>query len=85
MPTLAFGSAAVPRDVHRHEHAEGRSPGQRVAFHDAAVIPDDLGNECKTEATGIFVCTVTLDGYLEITDGSPVHAKTLVYHGDVLR
>jgi hypothetical protein len=37
---------------------ESRVPGLRVAFDDAAMIANDLRNQCKSEATSLrFVVT----------------------------
>ena len=37
--------------MHRHEDSKNRPSGETVAFNDAAMIPDDLGNQSKTEAS----------------------------------
>src|SRR5690606_22176893 len=40
----------------RHEDAEGRSTLRGIAFDDAAVLADDLGNEGQPQAGAVLLC-----------------------------
>ena len=48
---LLLGGAPVSRHMHWHQDPERRSARQAVALDDSSVVPNHLGNQCKTEAT----------------------------------
>src|SRR5579872_5589083 len=48
---LRLRAAAVARGIHWHQHAEGGPPRGRIALNGTPMIADDLGDQCKSEAT----------------------------------
>src|SRR6202035_4829014 len=50
--TLLLSRYAAVRTmrVERHEHAEGRSPRKGFTFDDPAMVTDQLGHKCKSQA-----------------------------------
>src|SRR5262249_49233505 len=52
--TSGFRLGVVARE-HGHQHPKDRSSRLRLAFDDAAVVADDLGGQCKTQAGTAWV------------------------------
>ena len=47
---IRLGASPLRRGVFRHQHAEDGSPRLRLAFDDAAVVADDLGDEREAQS-----------------------------------
>src|SRR5262249_52384456 len=68
---------------HRQQHAEGGLPRQRLAFDDAAMIADDLGDQCEAKtAAGRFGGD---EGIEQVRKQIFRHARTIVLDAELQR